>query len=252
MATDVPEAHQVVFAAIETGSTANAVTQRLRTAIGLGLLADGERLPREFDLADQLGVTAFSLREALSTLRSQGLLETKRGRNGGSFVRRPEGLFHSVAVEELARLSVGALRDISDWDWTLLSVTAHHGALRASATNVQRLHTYSRRLALATSPEAAANAGSRFHLELAAATQSVRLSTAQIAHQSDHGWMHALLLEDGEDRERAANRLVAIADAVERRDATAAREVAEESAEASMHQLIELRLQLTESRTGTT
>lgn len=254
MTTDVPETreatHHVVFAAIDTGSTAGAVAQRLRTAIGLGLLADGERLPREFDLADQFGVTAFSLREALSTLRAQGLLETKRGRNGGSFVRRPTGLFHSVAVEELSRLSVAALRDISDWGWTLLSATAHHGALRASASNVQRLHGYARRLAAAEQPEADANANSRFHLELAAATQSVRLSTAQIAFQSDFGWMHALLLEQVPDRDRTAASLGTLADAVERRDARAAREVAEQSAETSMHQLIQLRLQLVESRTG--
>jgi DNA-binding FadR family transcriptional regulator len=52
---------------LHTEDAASAVTRRLRTAIGLGILTDGERLPKEPDLARQLGVTVFSLREALGT-----------------------------------------------------------------------------------------------------------------------------------------------------------------------------------------
>lgn len=234
---------QAVFGALGTGSTASAITQRLRTAIGLGLLADGERLPKEYDLAEQFGVTAFSLREALSALREQGLIETKRGRNGGSFVRRPPNLFHSVATEQLLALSGAALRDINDWGWALLGATAHHGALRASRGNIARLHEYSRRIGAATDAATATAASGRFHVELAAATQSVRISAAQIAYQADFGWLHALLLEDEDERARLAADAAGITAAVEARDPAAARQAAETSAEASMHRILELRLQ---------
>src|ERR1700704_4283985 len=63
--------------------------QKVSQAIQLGLFVDGEQLPPETEFAAQLGVSAMTLREALATLRQQGLVETKRGRTGGTFVRRP-------------------------------------------------------------------------------------------------------------------------------------------------------------------
>jgi DNA-binding FadR family transcriptional regulator len=158
-------------------------------------------------------------------------------------VRRPPNLFHSVATEQLLQLSSAALRDISDWGWTLLSATAHHGALRASRGNIQRLQEYSRRVGDAPDGASATGASGRFHVELAAATQSVRISAAQIAYQADFGWLHALLLEDEAERARLAADAAAITVAVEARDPGAARGAAEVSAEASMHRILELRLE---------
>src|SRR6202041_3862909 len=68
---------------------ADEVVQRVSQAIQLGLFVDGEQLPPETEFAAQLSVSAMTLREALATLRQQGLVETKRGRTGGTFVRRP-------------------------------------------------------------------------------------------------------------------------------------------------------------------
>src|SRR6187200_221740 len=72
---------RVLFGHLNTEDAASGVARRLRTAIGLGILADGEKLPKEVDLARQLGVTAFALREALGTLRSEGLIVTRVGKN---------------------------------------------------------------------------------------------------------------------------------------------------------------------------
>ena len=49
---------RVLFGHLQTEDAASAVARRLRTAIGLGVLAHGEKLPKELDLARQLGVTA--------------------------------------------------------------------------------------------------------------------------------------------------------------------------------------------------
>src|SRR3984957_9880475 len=68
---------------------AEEVVQRVSQAIQLGLFVDGEQLPPETEFAAQLGVSAMTLREALASLRQQGLVETRRGRTGGTFVRRP-------------------------------------------------------------------------------------------------------------------------------------------------------------------
>jgi hypothetical protein len=44
-----------VFAPLDSGGRVEAVTERLRGAIALGLIGDGEQLPRESELANALG-----------------------------------------------------------------------------------------------------------------------------------------------------------------------------------------------------
>ena len=79
-----------VFAPLESTSRSARVAHRLIDAIALGLLPDAEQLPGEADLAQQFGVSTVTIRESLSVLRQEGLIETRRGRGGGSFVRAPD------------------------------------------------------------------------------------------------------------------------------------------------------------------
>lgn len=61
----------------------------LASAIGRGTLADGDRLPREQDLARAFGVSRMTLRQALAALEGRELVTRRRGRLGGTFVARP-------------------------------------------------------------------------------------------------------------------------------------------------------------------
>lgn len=60
--------------------------ERLLQSVRLGLIAPGERLPAERDLAVMLKVSRDTVREALSTLAEAGYVESRRGRYGGTFV----------------------------------------------------------------------------------------------------------------------------------------------------------------------
>src|SRR4051812_22093712 len=60
--------------------------ERLGTAIKLGLLPPGTRLPAERDLCEQLGIARSTLRQALTALVQSGHLVALRGRGGGTFV----------------------------------------------------------------------------------------------------------------------------------------------------------------------
>ena len=91
---------------------AGQVAQRLREAIQLGILLDGERLPPEAKLAEQLGVSTVTLREALAVLREQGLVTTRRGRGGGTFVTAAD--LDSALGRRLREFSVAGLRDLGD------------------------------------------------------------------------------------------------------------------------------------------
>lgn len=69
-----------------SGNAFETTVEQLARAIRLGVLADGEQLPPERDLAERLGVSRNTLRDAIAALRESGLVTTKRGRGGGTKV----------------------------------------------------------------------------------------------------------------------------------------------------------------------
>lgn len=68
------------------GNVFEAVVGQLATAVRLGVFADGEQLPPERELSERLGVSRMTLRDAIAALREAGLVQTTRGRGGGTFV----------------------------------------------------------------------------------------------------------------------------------------------------------------------
>src|ERR1700742_3846143 len=81
---------QSVFAPVPVRNAFEVTVERLAQSIRLGVLADGEQLPPERELADLLGVSRVTLREAIKALREGGLVESRRGRGGGTFVVSPK------------------------------------------------------------------------------------------------------------------------------------------------------------------
>ena len=77
---------QAVFMPVRPPSTFEETVERLGTAIRLGLLSPGSRLPPERELADEFKISRSTLRQALTTLVQSGHLVSMRGRNGGTFV----------------------------------------------------------------------------------------------------------------------------------------------------------------------
>jgi len=72
------------------GAPLHAQIERwLIDVIGRGDLVNGDRLPREGDLAAALGVSRMTLRQALSTMEAQGTVVRKPGRSGGTYVSEP-------------------------------------------------------------------------------------------------------------------------------------------------------------------
>lgn len=67
------------------GRRADAVVDFVRTELAAGRLGPGDRLPTEHAFAQRLGVGRNSVREAVRTLQSAGLVEVRHGT--GSFVR---------------------------------------------------------------------------------------------------------------------------------------------------------------------
>ena len=88
-----------------------ACVEQLATAIRLGVYPLGTTLPAERDLAERLGVSRATLREAMAALRQAGLIETRRGRGGGTVVMlKPK----TPSARKAARISAAQRADWLD------------------------------------------------------------------------------------------------------------------------------------------
>jgi GntR family transcriptional repressor for pyruvate dehydrogenase complex len=63
-----------------------STVERLSAVIRLGVFVAGEQLPPERELAVRLGVSRVNLREAIAALRESGMVQTRRGRGGGTTI----------------------------------------------------------------------------------------------------------------------------------------------------------------------
>ena len=238
---------RVLFGHLHTEDAASAVARRLRTAIGLGVLTDGEKLPKEVDLARQLGVTAFSLREALGALRREGLIVTRVGKNGGSYVEHPPA-GEAMAGEELVRLSATELRDLGDWRAALTTYGACLAAQREPEPTGERLAACVDELLAADTSAAARRALGRFHVELAAGAQSMRLTRAELVMHEEFDWLVQVLLEGEGHRQTVAQVMQAVSTAVRAGDANAAWHAGERMVSYLLTELMRARLQMIAAR----
>jgi len=72
------------FETIKRESTLEVIVQQIKTQIKKGILKPGEKLPSERKLADLLGVSRASVREAIQALAFSGYLEVIQGK--GTYV----------------------------------------------------------------------------------------------------------------------------------------------------------------------
>ena len=235
---------------------AEEVVQRVSQAIQLGLFVDGEQLPPETEFAAQLGVSAMTLREALASLRQQGLVETRRGRTGGTFVRRPTSPPVGLLRERLRGMTTSSLRDLIDEQFAVSGAAAKLAAARASGADVRRLYTLVRQLSAASTLGSRIRADSRFHIEVAQASQSERLTRLEVGLQTQLGEL--LWLPPGAtgstgptaateatellDHVAVSAEHAAIADAIAAEDGDRARMLAERHVEWNLRRLTAMRL----------
>ncbi|WP_331452236.1 FadR/GntR family transcriptional regulator [Streptomyces sp. SS162] len=79
-----------VLRPVRAGNGFEEALEQILQVVRLGLVPAGGRLPAERELAERMGISRVTLREVLKVLQEQGLVESRRGRYGGTFVLRPE------------------------------------------------------------------------------------------------------------------------------------------------------------------
>lgn len=233
---------QLAFAPLETVERGEEIGRRLRHAIELGVLEDGTQLPSESELAARMRVSTLTLRAALAELRHRGLLETRRGKGGGSFVRASTGDITRAQQDALAAYSLEELRDIREYRAFLAGAVATAVAGRSQQVTIGRLASMAVMIETAQTPVEMTRADSRFHIELAATSGSVLFARQEMAMQAAVG---ALVWTGASDRRRAAaNEHTMIVDAIRAGDTIRARALAEDHVRQDMNRLIDLRMSL--------
>jgi GntR family transcriptional regulator, transcriptional repressor for pyruvate dehydrogenase complex len=170
---------QTVFAPVQSQTAFEETLERLGTAIKLGLLAPGERLPAERELCRQLGISRSTLRQALTALVQTGHLYAARGRSGGTFVAESPPPAQAPSAELLADW-----RDACDQRLAVELAVAVLAAERADAAALEPLDdcVHVMEATLADFP-AFRQADVRWHVGLAEAAGSPRLVAAMTEAQ---------------------------------------------------------------------
>jgi GntR family transcriptional regulator, transcriptional repressor for pyruvate dehydrogenase complex len=94
-----PVGNGLGFAPVQQLRAHEYVAEQVRRHIALRLIAPGESLPPERELAVTFGVGRPTIQHALRLLEADRLVEARRGRHGGTFVSEPEE--DTDAMEEL-------------------------------------------------------------------------------------------------------------------------------------------------------
>jgi DNA-binding FadR family transcriptional regulator len=170
---------RTIFSPVPVRNAFEVTIERLAQSIRLGVLVEGDRLPPERELADTFGVSRVTLREAIKALRDVGLVESRRGRGGGTFVAAPrrERMRSLDKIEEAIEHSVEdvlALRKVVEPGAAALAASR-----TLSAADRAGLSEYLRS-ATDCAPTVRRRADSRLHLAIAALGGSA-LVTAVVA-----------------------------------------------------------------------
>jgi len=95
---------------VRTTRTFESAIEHLTEAIEQAGLRTGDKLPNESVLAERLGISKPTLRQALRVLELSGLVEVRRGKSGGIFV--VTDLVPSVAIFTAVKLEEAAAIDV--------------------------------------------------------------------------------------------------------------------------------------------
>lgn len=176
-----------LFAPVPALNPFEVTVERLARAVRLGVIPVGSPLPPERDLAERLCISRVTLREAIKALREAGLLNSRRGRGGGTFVVADAPAHRRRGPRQIGR-SMGA--DLAD-ALTFRRLVEPGGAELAAGRRLSQAERTTLRecLAEATAADESVrrSADSRLHLAIAtlSGSRSVAVAVADVQLRLD-------------------------------------------------------------------
>ncbi len=192
--------------------------QELKRSITSGAYPPGSRLPAEKVLAEQLGVTRLTVREALSQLSAAGFVETRHG--SGTYVldlreRANLGQF-SEMLGAGRRLTVPEQASLMEFRAIVMNGFAEAIVARAEPAHVDELRALLAEAEEGLDPEALAEVDYRFNETLARASGNTFFAQLMRSMRDVHLAIGAVVYRERE-REAIVATLEALVSALEKR-----------------------------------
>ncbi len=162
------------FQRIQPEKLSQSVVRQIELLLLRGILRPGERLPSERELAEKLGVSRPSLREAIAELQSRGLLTSKAG--AGMYVA---DLLDSAFSDSLVRLFAShdeALFDYISFRRDLEGMSAERAARFGSDMDLKIIDAIYQKMEAAhllRDPTEEARLDAEFHLSIVEASHNI-------------------------------------------------------------------------------
>ena len=115
------------------------VCDAIREDLANGVLKAGEKLPAEREIAEQHGVSRSVVREAIRALEATGLLELKRGINGGAYVMTADGAPFTRSIQDVVLRGDLSLHDLTEVRVQLLVAAVGLAVVRCTPSDLSAL-----------------------------------------------------------------------------------------------------------------
>jgi GntR family transcriptional repressor for pyruvate dehydrogenase complex len=217
------------FRKVAPEKLSQSVVRQVEELILRGILRPGERLPSERDLAEKLGVSRPSLREAISELAEAGLLTSKAG--SGVFVAEVLGSAFSPALVRLFATHEEAVFDYIAFRRDMEGLAAERAARLGSETDLRVIDTIFHKMEAAyqkRDPTNEAQLDAAFHMAIIEAGHNVimlhMLRSMFDLLRDGVFYNRQVMFRNRTTREQLLDQHRAMNDAVQSRDPDAARE----------------------------
>jgi len=207
-----------VFEPVQPPTTFEETVERLGTAIRLGILGPGVRLPSEREQAEQLCNSRTTLRQAITTLVQSGHLTSVRGRGGGTFVVQEPPLAEGSPTGPVRE----DWREVLDLRLAIEVGAATLAAERASDDDLALMRECVDRMAAASEFDDYRRADIRFHIAIAQASGVPRMVGLVGEVEADVSELIAHIAHPPEVLEHSNGEHARMIEAFERHDAARA------------------------------
>lgn len=220
------------FQKIEAEKLSSSVVKQIELLILRGILRPGERLPSERELAERLGVSRPSLREAIATLQDRGLLTSKA--SAGIFVANVLGSGFSQSLIQLFASHDEAVFDYISFRRDLEGLAAERAARLGSDTDLEVVDKVFKKMEAAHSkrnPAEEAQLDAEFHLAIIEASHNVIMLHMMRAMfemlREGVFYNRSMMFKQRTTRDVLLDQHAAIHEAIMKRDAAGARAAVE-------------------------
>ena len=128
-----------MFKSVQTNRISLAIMDQIKEAVFQNKLVPGNKLPSERQLMEQFKASRVTVREALRTLEYSGILEIKRGSEGGAFIRDPNTKLVNNFLQDMFSMGKVKISNLTEARLAVEPFSAKVAAVRIREDSLEQL-----------------------------------------------------------------------------------------------------------------